>query len=248
MIITSLDNATVKSVAKLRNKKYRDEQGKYLIEGLRSVKDSFPYLSEPLLVFSESGFAQYGDGFENCEKIVCTDTVFNKIADTENSQGIICVAKKQSVMPNFACDRALFLDRVRDPGNMGTIIRTALAVGFNDIYCRDCVDVYNPKVVRSAMSAVSRVNTYEVDEQFLSSLKENGYTVLCADMQGESIFEYNITSEKVCLVLGNEANGVDDSVLLQSDTVISLPMQEAESLNVGVCASVMMYQLRYAKR
>ena len=79
-------------------------------------------------------------------------------------------------------------------------------------------------------------------------LKENGYTVLCADMQGESIFEYNITSEKLCLVLGNEANGVDDSVLLQSDTVISLPMQEAESLNVGVCASVMMYQLRYAKR
>ena len=151
-------------------------------------------------------------------------------------------------MPDFACDRALFLDRVRDPGNMGTIIRTALAVGFNDIYCRDCVDVYNPKVVRSAMSAVSRVNTYEVDEQFLSSLKENGYTVLCADMQGESIFEYNITSEKLCLVLGNEANGVDDSVLLQSDTVISLPMQEAESLNVGVCASVMMYQLRYAKR
>ena len=140
------------------------------------------------------------------------------------------------------------MDRVRDPGNMGTIIRTALAVGFKDIYCRDCVDFYNPKVVRSAMSAVSRVNAFEVDEQILSRLKSYGYTVLCADMDGDSIFEYNIKSDKVCLVLGNEANGVDDEVLALSDTVVSLPMQEAESLNVGVCASVMMYQLRYAKK
>lgn len=248
MIITSFDNATVKAVAKLRNKKYRDEQNKYVIEGYRSVKDSLPYVNQPLLIFSESAFSQLGDEFARFDKLVCSDAVFNKISDTENSQGIICVANKISITPDFVCDRVLFLDRVRDPGNMGTIIRTALAVGFKDIYCRDCVDVYNPKVVRSAMSAVSRVNIYEVDEKFLSCLKENGYTVLCADMQGESIFDYKILGEKLCLVLGNEANGVDECVLAQSDTVISLPMQEAESLNVGVCASVMMYQLRYAKR
>ncbi len=246
MIITSLENSIVKSIGKLKDKKYRDESGKYLIEGYRSVKDSLPYLEEYSLILSESAVEKFGNEFEKFT--VVSDIIIKKISDTPQTQGVLCIAKKPYNAPKFLHTYALFLDRIRDPGNMGTIIRTALATGFTDIYCCDCVDVYNPKVVRSAMSAVSRVKIFDVDELFVDKLKTNGYKLVCADMDGESIFTSDFSNQKIALVIGNEANGVSDYLREISDKIISLPMEETESLNAGVCASIMMYQIKYCNR
>ena len=247
MIITSNDNNTVKSIVKLKDKKYRDQSGKYLIEGYRCVKDSLPYALNPTLIIHEDMAGIFGEEFSAYSQLICADGVFRKVADTENSQGIVCIADKKLPAKNYLSDYALFLDRVRDPGNLGTIIRTALAVGFNDIYCYDCVDAYNPKVVRSAMSAITRINIFSVDPSELNRLKDNGYTVLCADMDGKNIFDRANGKEKVCLIVGNEANGVCDEVKNLANEVISLPMEQTESLNAGVCSAVMMYTLKYNK-
>ncbi|MBR2988329.1 MAG: RNA methyltransferase [Clostridia bacterium] len=248
MIITSQDNNTVKSIVKLKDKKYREQSGKYYIEGYRCVKYSLPFAINPTLIIHEDMASIFGNEFSSYPQMICADGVFRKLADTENSQGIVCVADKKVPVKNRDAKYALFLDRVRDPGNLGTILRTALAVGFNDIYLYDCVDAYNPKVVRSAMSAVTRVNTFIVDISEIECLKSNGYTVLCADMDGESVFNRkNTVNEKICLVIGNEANGVLDEVKNASNEAISLPMEQAESLNAGVCSAVMMYALKFNK-
>lgn len=245
MIITSKDNQKVVFASSLKDKKAREEQGKYLIEGYRSVKDSLEFLTNPVIFLSETAFKKHSEDFALFETIVCSDKVFSKISDTDSSQGVACIADIPKLTPSYKSKYALFLDRVRDPGNLGTIIRTALAVGFNDIFCYDCVDAYNTKVVRSAMSALSRVNIYSVALDEVSKIKDNGYKFVCADMNGENVFEGNYQFEKVCLAIGNEANGLLDEIVEQSDKVLSLPMQGVESLNAGVSASVLMYRLKF---
>ncbi len=248
MVITSVDNQKIKTIRALKEKKYRDELGKYHIEGYRVVKDSLDYLSEPELIFSESSFNKYADEFPGRSYIVVADGVFAKLCDTENNQGVICVANIKKAAPDYNAEYALFLDRIRDPGNMGTIIRTALATGFIDVYCYDCVDCYNPKVVRSAMSAISRVNIFKSDESTLTQLKENGYTIISADMGGANAFKYEKKLKKACLCIGNEANGLSNNVITVSDEVLCLPMLSGESLNAGVSASVLMYLLAFGNK
>ena len=248
MVITSVDNQKIKTIRALKEKKYRDELGKYYIEGYRVVKDSLDYLSEPELIFSESSFNKYADEFPGRSYIVVADGVFAKLCDTENNQGVICVANIKKTTPDYNAEYALFLDRIRDPGNMGTIIRTALATGFIDVYCYDCVDCYNPKVVRSAMSAISRVNIFKSDESTLTQLKENGYTIISADLGGANAFKYEKKLKKACLCIGNEANGLSYNVITASDEVLRLPMLSGESLNAGVSASVLMYLLAFGNK
>mgnify|MGYP000000283010 CR=1 FL=1 len=248
MLITSPDNSTVKMFAGLKNKKLRMELGRYLIEGYRAVKDSLRFIADPMIMFSQSAYEKYASEFEGVRFCICDDNVFCKLSDTENSQGIICSANIPHNNPDFVSRYALLLDRIRDPGNMGTIIRTALAAGFSDIYCLNCVDAYNPKVVRSAMSAISRVNIFDIDIGGAEEIKSAGYIILAADMSGENVFSSDITGRKLCLAIGNEANGLSEGVITMSDKVLCLPMCAGESLNAGVSAAVLMYELAFGRK
>lgn len=246
-VITS-DKNTLREFAKFREKKHRDAEGKYLIEGYRNVKDSIEHLIKPKLLMSNTAYERFGAAFAGCSITVCNDFAFSKACDTVSSQGILCIAEKPVYQPDYAADKVLVLDKVRDPGNMGTIIRTALATGFKDIYCIDCVDFYNPKVVRSAMSAASRVRLFDAEQSIFLTLKSHDYTVICADMHGESVFELFEPIKRACLVIGNEANGVGDETFAIADRTISLPMEAGESLNAGVSAAVLMYMITYGTK
>lgn len=243
-MITSNDNNLIKKITKLSNKKYRDEYGAFIIEGYRSVKDSLSLLKVETVVLSESAQLKYENEFNDYE--VVTDKVFSKISETENSQGVLAVVQKKQPLP-INSDYCLFLDRVRDPGNFGTILRTAVACGFNTVYCNDCVDTYNPKVVRSSMSAIAKLNIINANESVLDELKNKGYLIVCADMNGIDLFKTSINDKKICLIAGNEANGVSDLVISKTDKIISLPMENIESLNVSIATAVIMYQLKYNK-
>ena len=158
-IIRSTDNTNVKRAAKLQQKKFRDESGLYRAEGERLIRDIAAWDSTLIaeLFISESYYVLHNRRDFNIETHILSDIVFEKLSETENSQGIIAVVRKNVSKP-LAAERCLFLDRVRDPGNLGTIIRTAAAFGFTDIICRDCADVYGAKTVRSAVSGVAVVN------------------------------------------------------------------------------------------
>jgi TrmH family RNA methyltransferase len=243
-LITSLSNNLIKKASSLQDKKKRDETGLFLVEGYRNVKDCLSFLEIENVILSQTAYEKFANEFDNF--VVATDKVFEKISTTSSSQGVVAIAKIKKQTPKMS-DYCLFLDRIRDPGNLGTILRTAVACGFSDVYCFSCVDLYNPKVVRSSMSAIAKLNVVEAQESVLLQLGANGYEILCADMDGKNIFDCDFSGKKVCLIIGNEANGVSESVLQKSTKIISLPMQNIESLNAGVCASVMMYQIKYNK-
>lgn len=244
-VIKSSENRTVKHIAKLKDKKYRDEYNEFFAEGYKNVLDTCSARPELIknIVFSESAYSEFGEKFVDFSVCVIADTVFDKITDTKSGQGVLAVVEKpKSVEPKSNC--CILLDRVRDPGNVGTILRTAVACGY-DVIVNNCADVYSPKVIRSAMSAVIKCNIGTDIPP--SEIKKAGYSLIVADMHGENVF--NAEREgKYCIVVGNEAEGVSNDIKVQADKLLALPQSNMESLNAAVAAAVMMFVLKFGIR
>lgn len=242
-IIRSADNKTVKYINKLKLKKYRDEYGEFFVEGYKNVLDTCSARPElvRLVVFSESAYGEFGNDFKDCECIVVADNIYGKLTETNNAQGIMCVCSiPKSEFPSSEC--CILLDRVRDPGNVGTILRTAVACGYG-VIANNCADIYSPKVTRSAMSAVVKC---KIGIDILpEDIKAAGYELIVADMHGENVFESS-HEKKYCVVVGNEAEGVSEDVKAIADRLLSIPQENMESLNAAVAAGIMMFALRYA--
>ena len=243
-IIKSYDNKTVKKLNKLKQKKYRDEYGEFFVEGYKNVLDTCSACggSVKSIVMSESAFKQKGDVFADFNIVVMADRGFEKVGDTQSSQGVLSInAVPKSVFPDKP--RCVLLDRVRDPGNVGTILRTAVACGY-DVIANNCADIFSPKVTRSAMSAVLKCNI-GIDISPCDVIAA-GYELIVADMGGDSVFSAG-HCDKYCIVIGNEGEGVSEDIKKLADRVLSLPQDNMESLNAAVAAAVMMFELRYAK-
>jgi TrmH family RNA methyltransferase len=244
-VIVSSENTLIKTVIKLKQRKYRYEYGKFVLEGYRLIKDSVKNDVDVIVIVSESKYKEYAYEFANV--VTVSDRLFDKISDTVNSQGIIAVVPLPEFKDKPHSRLCLYLDGIRDPGNLGAIVRTAAACGFCDIVLCDCVDVFNPKAIRSSMSAFRHCNFILATDD---KSQLDGYTLVCADANGKSIAEIgsNAVDGRLCLIIGNEANGISDSMKRRADVTVALPMENGvESLNAAVGASVIMYYLRYLK-
>lgn len=244
-VIKSADNRTVKHIVKLKDKKYRDEWGEFFAEGYKNVLDTICARPELVkyVVLSESAYAELGEKFVDYKLAVLSDKVFDKITDTKSCQGVLAVMEKPaSAQPKSDC--CILLDRVRDPGNVGTILRTAVACGY-DVIVNNCADVYSPKVIRSAMSAA--VKCHIGIDIAPSDIKNAGYSLIVADMHGDNVFKSE-HSGKYCIVVGNEADGVSAEIKAQADDLLALPQSNMESLNAAVAAAVMMFVLKFGMR
>ncbi len=246
IMITSEDNSHIRLLRKLADKKYRRQTGLYVIEGERLVSDALRHGADVKGVYvSESSRSDYGFG----QAVTVSDGVFGKISDTVNSQGVVAVvavAEKSLRAPRGNC---LIMDGVRDPGNAGTLIRTAAACGFTDVYMCKSVDAYSPKVLRAAMSAHFCVDIFSQNtvEEVFAAL--GGCKTLCADMSGENIFRLNNLKAPVALIVGGEADGVSDYASSRASVKVCLPMENGfESLNAAVAGSVIMYMIYGANR
>ncbi len=240
MVITSLDNAKIAEVKRLYDKKYRRMCGRYIIEGIRLVNDAVKYGAKITSVFVKESIAS-NYNFDN--QVIVSDKIFSKISDTVNGQGVLAVAEKFVSELKPPRSNALVLDCVQDPGNAGTLIRTAVACGFTDIYAVNSVDLYSPKVLRSAMSAHFCLNLYESGslEETFEALRNS--EIIACDLDGENVFKSS-TSGKVALVLGNEGNGLSEYSKMNCHRAVTLPMAgKFESLNVAVAGSVIMYKI-----
>lgn len=246
--ISSADNPSVKLVKKLVQKKYRDETGLFLVEGLRACElavaspyqiDSF-WLSESFLRHTQSS-TPFWEAFPCC---CISDKIFSSLSDTQSPQGILCTAKIPQPRSVFCGKRYLYLDNVRDPGNVGTIVRTADALGFEGVFLSEgCADLYSPKTVRSTMGSVFSVETaVGCPYSLLSDLKRNGYQIVASALTDSSFNLYRAKwSDKLVFVLGNEANGVSREILDLADMSVKIPMYgKAESFNVSIAAALMM--------
>ena len=175
-----------------------------------------------------------------------TTKVLNSISENVTPQGIIAevIMRETGEFKRDENQPILILDRIQDPGNLGTIIRTAAATGFEKIILIDTVDPYSPKVVRSSSGGIFYTDIFRMTENEITEYcKRKDIELLIADMGGENIFKKPITHKNYALVIGNEGQGVSKS-FKENGKAISLPMKEQmESLNAGISASVLMYTL-----
>ncbi|MBR1676459.1 MAG: RNA methyltransferase [Clostridia bacterium] len=246
MVITSKSNNTVKYISSLKDKKFRNKYGQYVVEGRKMVREALLY-GKPvsIVVGTEEALIELlTDIPENVEVLTVTDEVMNFMSDAVTPQGVMAVITKENFDGKCADSVCVMLDGVSDPGNMGTIIRTAAAVGIKRLYLANCCDPYSPKTVRSSMSGIYFVEIVEGERQEILGLLE-GVPLIIADMGGQNVFEFTPPKE-YCLVVGNEANGISDEVKKKADKIIGIPMDgKVESLNAAVSFAVSIYALTY---
>lgn len=253
--ITSKDNEFIKHIKKLKDKKHRDQSNEYLIEGIKIIQEAIQEKAniKQIVICDESEHADliskelmYEIAKHEC--IYVTEKIFNSITDVKNPQGILAVVGKPSKEKNqidYDTDLLVVLDDIQDPGNLGTILRTVDSVGLNQIIVsKGTADAYNPKVVRSTMGAIFRVNIVECEDinQTLSEIKENKFkTVVTSLKAGKTIYE--IDYKKKAIIIGNEANGVKEEIINSADEKVKIPMPgKTESLNASVATGIVLYE------
>jgi len=251
--ITSSDNLKIKHIKKLlADKKYRETGGEFVVEGYRWISDAllkFPqYITGVFIAESESKLAQYRALLAplDSEKVyMVSDFIMEKISDTKQPQGIAAVLKIPPKVEKKKGSRVLYLDSIRDPGNLGTIVRTAAASGYNDIMLDACADAYNPKVVRSTMGALLSVNILaDSTPEDILNLKQDGFKVFAAKLSGENVFTLKQKHDKIVLLVGSESVGIRQELLDLADFFVTIPMQNnIESLNAAVSAAILMYNV-----
>ena len=248
-IISSVNNETVKRASSLSEKKYRRYYGTFLVEGYKLVNEVVCGAMELERLYVESSqIVKYSDLIAKCEPnvVMLSKQAFDKISDTVSSQGIIAEVKMRPSLDFNITEPFLILDRISDPGNLGTIIRTAAAVGFNNLVLLNCADPYSPKVVRSSSGGIFYTDFYPLElDELLDECKKSNAKIYIADMNGDNVFNLSYIDDIYGLVIGNEGGGVCKELKENADRILSLPMKsQMESLNAGVSASVLMYQLK----
>ena len=244
-ILTSLRNPRVMAWRSLKEKKGRDEHHAFLVEGTRMVREA---LSSSFRVQALLLREDYSPDFAlpaGVPAFLLPEHVFQSVCDTRTPQGIAAVLEMRA--REAAGPRLLALDGVQDPGNVGTIVRTADAAGFDGILLSpECADLFSPKVLRSTMGSVFRLGFSFPSSlpDALSDLKKQDYSVLSSQLDGESFYSRQDVSPRFVLVIGNEGNGISDAVKAVATHRLCLPMRGgAESLNAAVAAGIMMYEL-----
>ncbi len=259
MIISSVNNEKIKEIKKLNMKKYRNENKKYIIEGIKIIEEA--YLSNQLfdnIVMCEQLYNSTNINKENITKLLndnedkiiyVTENVFQSMCDTVSPQGIIAVVCMKENNIEITDNNIVFLDGLQDLGNIGTIIRTASAFSFNTVILNEnCVDIYNPKLIRSTMGNIFKINClqlYDNGINILNDLKQKGYVIYETTLDNsEDVYSVKFNDKKI-LIMGNEANGISNEILQLSDENIVIPMDNnTESLNVSIATGIIMSEIR----
>ncbi len=257
-----LSVADIKRLSELKDRTGRKGQGLFLIEGIRAVKEAFDggAAIRQVLVRADIDRGRFAEVFALAEKAGAeidelAANKFHRLSSTETSQGIIAVAaaaeptaaELHSLLRSKRKAIVLLLDRVSDPGNLGTILRSAAWFGADAVFISErSVDAYNPKVVRSAMAAICRLqvaqNTAITDE--IPALKHLGFTVIASSHQAKSSYAEFEYPGKSAVVFGSEATGLSTAVLELCDAQVGIPrVGRMESLNVGVAASIIVSEI-----
>ena len=232
-MITSLTNEKIKEVVKLKNVKNRKEKNLFIVEGPHLVEEA-----KNMNVLVESYTI-----CDDLDGILVSKEVMKKICNTDSVCQIIGICKYNGAKE--ITNRVLILDGVRDPGNMGTLLRSAKSFGFNTIFCStDCVDFYNDKVIRASQGSIFKLNLITGDIlQFINSLKKTHDIYGTNVKNGVSVS--TVTGfDKIAVVLGNEGVGISEEVNNILPKNIYIPLDNMESLNVSVAGSIIMYELK----
>lgn len=258
-VIESKENKYIKEIVKLNTKKYRNEYNKFYVEGRKLLEEVIKFSEkniESILISKEKlemGTLKIDEKIleknQIREKIfIVKNSLIEKITEQKNPEGIITIVKKESKKESELNEKILpVLDGVSDPGNLGTILRTLVATGIKQVVLtEDCTDIYSPKVLRSSMGAVFKIEViYLKNDELVEMLKSKGYCIYSTEMNGKNVYDVDFNSiSKKALIFGNEANGVSENIKENTDIHITIPMEKnTESLNLSTSLSVVFYEV-----
>ena len=239
MLITSTDNKKIKEIVKLKQKKYRNLENKFIIETENLIEEAYleNRLEEVYILENENISLKL-----DCPIYEVTSKVMDKIKSVNTSKILGIATKKENL--EYIGKRYLMLDKVSDPGNLGTIIRSASAFDIDTIILsEDCCDVYNEKTIRATEGAIFKVNIITEDlEEAINNLKKLNINIYRTDVNtGKDITE--ISKDNFCVIMGNESNGVSEKIKNQVEKSVHIKTNNVESLNVAVATSIILYEL-----
>ena len=260
-MISSTSNQKVKQAAALAKKaKYRTETGLFVVEGPKMAAElpddriQQVYVTEHFLE-EEKKKADHAL-YQKLKQLKCVETVTDEVlkamSDTQTPQGILVLAKQyhyglKDLLSQPGAAHFIVLERLQDPGNLGTMMRTAEGAGMTAlVLTKNCVDLFNPKVVRSTMGALFRVPFYLCDNltDEIDELKKEGFTTYAAHLKGDRDYTEPDYNGKAAIVIGNEARGITEETANKTDALVKIPMEgELESLNAAVSAALFMYEI-----
>ena len=259
-IISSMNNAQIKNLALLQRKpKARKEQGLFAVEGIKMLEEAKACGLLVKIYMSESfcnDAPKKPNFIHQSDYEIVADGIFKQVTDTITPQGIMGVVKAPSYMLDSIRKEPdgflMLLEDIRDPGNLGTIIRTAEGAGVTGIILnRSCADILQPKVVRATMGSIYRVPYYEAEDftGLLAKLKAEGFKLYAAHLSGRSYDTEGSFLGKCGLLIGNEANGLSKEASALADNLIKIPMEgNVESLNAAIAAAILMYEAARQRR
>ncbi len=249
-----ISKSDLKYFASLIQKKFRQSENKFIVEGINSVEEGLKSNFKCEVIFYTKDFSkEYPKVFNNIQlsnvrKFLLKNSEFLKISDTKNPQGIGAVFQipKRNNLSSINETLIIYLDNINDPGNLGTIIRTCDWFGVNTIFLsKGCAEYTNPKVVRSSAGSIFHLNIYdEASVENLMELRKKNFKIFCSDLTGENIYKLE-KSKKSVLIFSNEAHGPSEEILEIADKKISIPKSgNAESLNVAIAAGIILSHLK----
>lgn len=257
-MITSTSNSQVKRLLQLQKKsKARNEEQIFLVEGLRMFSE-VPTERVQKVYISESLYNKKKQDL-NLERFsveVLSDTVFQYVSDTKTPQGILCIVeqKKYGIEELLKLENPHFmvLDNLQDPGNLGTIVRTAEGAGVDAVFLsKESVDIYNPKTIRSTMGSIYRMPVIYVEDllELLKIFKQKGIKSYAAHLEGKNSYDKENYQSGTAILIGNEGNGLRDEIADSADVWVQIPMQgKVESLNAAIAASILMFEVYRQRR
>ena len=260
-MIESSSNSRIKKLQKMmKNARFRRQEQAFVVEGWKMVAEALEHHLVKEIYLSEHAGHEYRRRLAHGELTVpgndvmvetVSEQCFRAVADTVDHQGILAVVQmpaydKEKILSST--DSALLcLEDIQDPGNLGTMMRTAEGAGMSAlILSKGCVDLFNPKVVRSTMGALFRVPFFVCDDMSteVELLKKEGFVTYAAHLEAERNFMEEEYSKKAAILIGNEANGLSDAVSEKAERWLKIPMEgKLESLNVAVSAALFMYEV-----
>lgn len=236
-IITSKQNEKIKEIVKLSKQSEKEASQQFIVEGYHLLEMAL----EAKVVLKVLTLKEIKDLPNSIPQYIVTPEIMDKISSLKSPQGVlaVCSMKKEQSLSN---DRILYLDDISDPGNMGTLLRTALAFGYKDIIVsHNSTSIYNEKVVQSSQGAIFKLNIIKGDASTLKNLKD--YEILSTEIKGSLSLKEVKHQKKIVLVLGNESRGVSKEILNISHQRIRIDIKDIESLNVAIAGAIAMYSL-----
>ncbi len=234
---------TKQQIKDLKNKKFRKSNGIFLVEGEKFCADILKQKIEILCTITTNKNLK---GYPNIALV--SEQVLSSLATTKTNQNILCVCKINPC-EIASVGNSLVLDNLQDPGNVGTLIRSAMAFNFKDVYLINCADVYSEKVIRASAGTALSARVHIVNfEEFTSNKQKIAENFLSADMFGTPLSEIRLPKSKIAVIIGNEGNGVSKEFLTLANKKVSIPMfNGVESLNAGVAGSIIMQKISEVK-